>query len=155
MRRRRDGRAGLRRASGPGWAAILGLVAVGLTAGPVSASHGPDATILTVKAAYVRRLVESHERVVLIDLRPADDYARGRLPGARSLPASELRRRHDEVPRSGLVVLYCACPLEEIREPYMFLRGQGYRNVVVMDEGFSGWADRGYPVEEPAGARRR
>jgi rhodanese-related sulfurtransferase len=145
--------AGLR--AGRGWPAILGLLAVALVPpGPASAGHGPDTTILTVKAAYVRRLMEAHERIVLVDLRPAEDYARARLPGARSVPAGELRRRHADIPRVGLAVLYCACPLEEIRELYMFLRERGYRNVVVMDEGFSGWTDRGYPVEDLGGGLR-
>jgi rhodanese-related sulfurtransferase len=139
---------------GIGRGLLAGLLALTLAPGTASASHGPDTTMLTVKAAYVRRLIEAHERVVLIDLRPAADYAKGRLPGARSVPAGELRRRHADIPRDGLVVLYCACPLEEVRELYMFLRSQGYRNVVVMDEGFSGWTDRGYPLEElPDGLR--
>jgi ArsR family transcriptional regulator len=132
---------------GPRGRATAGFLALVLWAIPVVASHGPDATILTVKAAYVRRLLEARERVVLIDLRPAGDYEKGRLPGARSVPAGELRRRQEEIPKAGLVVLYCACPLEELRELYMFLRERGYRNVVVMDEGFAGWADRGYPLE--------
>ena len=132
---------------GPRGRATAGLLALVLWAIPVAASHGPDATILTAKAAYVRRLLEARERVVLIDLRPAGDYEKGRIPGARSVPAGELRRRQEEIPKAGLVVLYCACPLEELRELYMFLRERGYRNVVVMDEGFAGWADRGYPLE--------
>jgi rhodanese-related sulfurtransferase len=136
---------------GPRVRTFSGLLGLGLGllawAPAAVASHGPDATLLTVKAAYVRRLLEAGERVVLVDLRPAADYRRGHLPGARSVPAGELRARHAELPKAGFLVLYCACPLEEVREPYMFLRERGYRNVMVMDEGFTGWADRGYPVE--------
>ena len=84
--------------------ATAGFLALVLWAIPVVAGHGPDATILTVKAAYVRRLLEARERVVLIDLRPAGDYEKGRLPGARSVPAGELRRRQEEIPKAGLVV---------------------------------------------------
>lgn len=46
-------------------------------------------------------------RVLVIDVRPAEEYAAGHLPGAVSLPIDELRRRLDEVPTDQEVVAYC------------------------------------------------
>jgi rhodanese-related sulfurtransferase len=74
-------------------------------------------------------------------------FRQGRLPGARSVPLAQLRRRYGEIPRTGPVILYCACPPEEIMAAYRFLSGEGYRNVSVMEEGFPGWVKRGYPLE--------
>jgi len=58
-----------------------------------------------------------------------------------------LRRRLAEIPRTGRVILYCACPPLEVQAAYQFLRDQGYRNTSVMEDGFPGWVKLGYPVE--------
>jgi rhodanese-related sulfurtransferase len=114
---------------------------------PAFAAHGPAGPVLALPPEYAKRLLDAGERPIFIDLRPAGEYEHGRLPGARSLPIRELRRRHAEIPRAGRVVLYCACPSEETEAAYQFLRDQGYRNVSVLEEGFPGWVKRGYPVE--------
>ena len=140
---RLSGRAGAR-VLGP-WS--LGVVLGALTAWPAVAGHGPDWTVLTIKAAYVKSLLDAGERVVLIDLRPPREYQKGHVPGARSLPLAELRSRYQDIPRAGLVVLYCACPREDLQSAYLFLRGQSLRNLAVMDEGFPAWVAKGYPLE--------
>ncbi|MGW4040931.1 metalloregulator ArsR/SmtB family transcription factor [Streptomyces sp. NPDC004778] len=38
-------------------------------------------------------------RILIIDVRPSVDYARGHVPGAVSLPAAELRQKMDRIPR--------------------------------------------------------
>lgn len=48
--------------------------------------------------------------ILLIDVRPAEEYARGHLPGAISIPLSELRRRMDEIPKDADIVAYCEGP---------------------------------------------
>lgn len=128
------------------WRVALALI--GALASPgLEAAHGPDATVLTIKAAYVKSRLDAREALVLVDLRPGPEYRQGHLPGARSVPLGELRTRYPEIPTTGVVVLYCACPLEEIAAAYLFLRGHGYRNITVMDDGFAGWMTRGYPLE--------
>lgn len=125
---------------------VLSALWGSLAALPAAAGHGPDWTVLTIKAEYVKRLMDGGQPLILIDLQPEDEYQKGHLPGARSFPLSELRSRFQGIPKTGLVVLYCACPLEEIEAAYLFLRGQSYRNLVLMDEGFRIWVKKGYPV---------
>ena len=36
---------------------------------------------------------------LLVDVRNADEFAAGHVPGAINIPLPELRRRHDELPR--------------------------------------------------------
>lgn len=129
-----------------GWWALLMLWST-VAPLPAAAGHGPDWTVLTIKAEYLKRFLDGEQKVAPIDLRPEEEYRKGHVPGARSLPLSELRSRFEEVPKTGLVVLYCACPLREIEAAYHFLRGLSYRNLAVMDEGFSVWVMKGYPVE--------
>jgi rhodanese-related sulfurtransferase len=90
--------------------------------------------------------LSSGTRPVLVDLRPAEAFRQGRLPGARSLPLRELRRRVGELP-AGRVVLYCDCPVEEVDAAHRFLRDRGFDDVRALAGGFAGWAAAGFPIE--------
>lgn len=48
--------------------------------------------------------------VVVIDVRPAAEFASGHLPYARSMPVSELRQRLHELPADREIVAYCRGP---------------------------------------------
>jgi rhodanese-related sulfurtransferase/predicted transcriptional regulator len=48
--------------------------------------------------------------VVLVDVRPAEEFAAGHIEGARSIPIDELERRLDELPSDREVVAYCRGP---------------------------------------------
>ncbi len=93
--------------------------------------------------------------VVLLDVRPADEYAAGHLPGAISIPHDELKRRVSELPKDRQIVAYC-------RGPYCvfalhatkLLRSRGF-DAVRIDDGVPDWRARGLPVETtPAEVQR-
>jgi rhodanese-related sulfurtransferase/predicted transcriptional regulator len=48
--------------------------------------------------------------VVLIDVRPPEEFAAGHIQGARSIPLAELERRLGELPADVEVVAYCRGP---------------------------------------------
>jgi rhodanese-related sulfurtransferase len=48
--------------------------------------------------------------VVLVDVRPAEEFAVGHIEGARSIPIDELEQRLAELPAEGEVVAYCRGP---------------------------------------------
>jgi rhodanese-related sulfurtransferase len=48
--------------------------------------------------------------VVLVDVRPAEEFAAGHIEGARSIPISELEKRLSELPTDREVVAYCRGP---------------------------------------------
>lgn len=125
---------------------VLGL-ALGVGPDAAHGGHGTGGPVLAVPPEYAKRLLDEGDRPMFIDLRSEPEYRQGHLPGARSVPLAALTRRYGDIPRAGRVVLYCACRAEEIQVAYQFLRDQGYRNVGVMEEGFSGWVRLGYPLE--------
>lgn len=77
-------------------------------------------------------------QTVIIDVRPAEEYARGHIPGALSIPLAELRRRMDEVPEGHDVIAYC-------EGPYCFASGRAVERLELA----------GYPVRRLDGGLAR
>jgi rhodanese-related sulfurtransferase len=111
------------------------------------AGHGVEDTVDNLAVERVKQLLDAGEKLVLIDMRPQQEYQQSRLPGARSLPFTELANRFNEVPKTDRVVLYCDCQPYDIADRAVFLEYRGYRNIFIMPEGYQGWVKRGYPTE--------
>lgn len=68
--------------------------------------------------------------VVLLDVRPPEEFAAGRLPGALSIPLPELATRLSELPREKTIVAYCRGPFcTYADEAVRLLRAKGYEAV--------------------------
>jgi rhodanese-related sulfurtransferase/DNA-binding HxlR family transcriptional regulator len=77
--------------------------------------------------------------VVLVDVRPADEFEAGHIDGARSIPIAELERRLDELPSDREVVAYCRGPFcAYAHEAVRFLRAEG-RPARRLVEGWPEW----------------
>lgn len=108
--------------------------------------HGGD-ELEAISPDRVKLLLDSGEKILFIDLRSAKEFQQKRLPGARSIPFTELEKRFGEIPRAGRVVLYCGCRPGDDSYAFFLLRDQGYFNVTVLEDGFPAWLQRKYPVE--------
>lgn len=85
--------------------------------------------------------------VLVLDVRPADEFAEGHLPHARSLPVAELKKRLAELPQGTPVVAYCRGPFCLMaRDAVALLRQRGYRAQHLRD-GVAEWRARGLPIE--------
>jgi rhodanese-related sulfurtransferase len=77
--------------------------------------------------------------VVLVDVRPAEEYAAGHIDGARSIPIDELESRLAEVPADREVVAYCRGPFcAYAHEAVRRLRADG-RQARRLEEGWPEW----------------
>ncbi|MFN7970911.1 MAG: metalloregulator ArsR/SmtB family transcription factor [Acidobacteriota bacterium] len=96
------------------------------------------------REALVRR-VRSGD-VLVIDVRPAEEYHAGHIPGARSLPLSELKRQLKDLPRGKDIVAYCRGPYCVLAVHAVdLLRKRGYR-AWRLDDGVLDWQARGFRV---------
>jgi len=92
-----------------------------------------------------RRLQDSDDLVVL-DVRPAAEYAAGHLPGAVSIPIGELRRRLAELPADREVVAYCRGPYCAFaHEAVATLREEGF-SARRLEDGMPEWQAAGLAV---------
>ena len=81
---------------------------------PVAIAGYVAGNVLSGKMAplYWRELKEADlNRVTLVDVRTADEFELGAIPGAVNLPLDELREHLDEIPRDKPVWLYCGIGL--------------------------------------------
>ena len=86
--------------------------------------------------------------VLVLDVRPSDEYATAHLPHARSLPVDELKRRLAELPKDTPVVAYCRGPFCLMaKDAVELLRKKGYRAFHLTD-GVAEWRAHGLPIEQ-------
>jgi len=85
--------------------------------------------------------------ILVLDVRPFEEYRSGHIPEAHSFPLSELKERIDEIPKNIEVVAYCRGPYCVLSaEAIIFLRKRGI-SAIRMEDGFPEWKEAGLPVE--------
>jgi rhodanese-related sulfurtransferase len=85
--------------------------------------------------------------LVVVDVRPAAEYAAGHLRGARSIPIEELERRLGELPPDREVVAYCRGPYcVYAHQAVRALRRAG-RPARRLEDGWPEWRLTGLPRE--------
>lgn len=85
--------------------------------------------------------------VVVIDVRPQDEFNVAHLPYARSMPLADIAQRLAALPRDIEIVAYCRGPFCLLSdEAVALLLAQGYRARKVSD-GVSEWQAAGLPLE--------
>ncbi len=86
--------------------------------------------------------------VILLDVRPEDEFRAGHLPFARSVPAAELERKLSTLPKSRDIVAYCRGPYcVWAYETDSLLRRKGYR-ATRFEDGVAEWRSAGLPLEQ-------
>jgi len=85
--------------------------------------------------------------LLVLDVRPAEEFASGHLPHACSLPLGELKKRLSELPKNVPVVAYCRGPFCLMaKDAVALMRKKGYQAVHLTD-GVAEWRAHGLPVE--------
>src|SRR5438105_9633363 len=102
-----------------------------------------------VDPAAVREQVSNG--AVVVDVREAEEWSSGHVPGARHVPKSYLESRIEGVvpDRSQHVILYCQSGNRSAWATRTMVEDLGYAHVESMTGGFTLWKDRGYEVEQP------
>ncbi|WP_114971243.1 ArsR/SmtB family transcription factor [Rhodoferax ferrireducens] len=107
-------------------------------------AHGDD--LESLDRDSILRKAQAGE-VLVLDVRPQDEYASAHLPHARSLPLDELKKRLAELPKDTLVVAYCRGPFCLMaRDAVELLKKKGYRAFHLTD-GVAEWRAHGLPIE--------
>ncbi len=102
----------------------------------------------------LRRRIEADEvGLEILDVREADAYEAGHIPGAVHLPRGQLELRADSVFPDPTVRILAYCEFGKISTiAAATLRTMGFSGAVALDGGMRGWLDAGYPVAKVRGS---
>src|SRR5713226_317807 len=131
------------------WVALRSLAAERLPGvkGLVEAYLGSREGIESISADQLLARLKAGEPLVMVDVRPAEEYQAAHVAGAVSIPLEELKRRLRELPRDREIVAYCRGPYCAFApEAVRTLRAHGYAARYLTD-GLPEWADAGNGVE--------
>jgi rhodanese-related sulfurtransferase len=102
-----------------------------------------------VAPAALQSRLEGGEQIVVIDVREPDEFARGKIPGAYTIPRGVLEMQVDgRLPREATVVLYCGAGARSALA-CKSLAEMGYGKVENLQGGWNAWVGSGLPVEAP------
>lgn len=114
-----------------------------------STSQVPSSTSLQVDFPVVYQMWKKEE-AVFVDVRSADNFRRGHIPGAVNVPVNRVRQNLSVLPteKETLLITYCGgieCP--NAYQLMNVLLASGYRNVKFFPRGLRSWQALGYPLE--------
>jgi len=91
----------------------------------------------------------NREDAIVVDLRPAAEFANGHILGARSIPLAELEKRAGELGKykAKPVIVHCGDG-NRAGAGVALLRKNGFANVVNLTGGYAAWQQAGLPVEK-------
>lgn len=99
----------------------------------------------------LRRKMEAADRVLVVDVRDAESFARGTIPGAINVPydhgvAAALARQVD---RRRPIVLVCTWGHRSAMSKISVAR-EGFREAFYLEGGLEAWGLHGLPIERGA-----
>lgn len=81
--------------------------------------------------------------VVVLDVRPAEEYLNAHLPFARSIPLEELRQRLAELPKDRSIIAYCRGPYCLMAVDAVALLKQEGFSAIHLRDGVAEWTSAG------------
>jgi len=108
------------------------------------------ARISFMSLAELRRRIESGDPGLhVLDVREAEAYAAGHIPGAVHVPRGQLELRVDAVFPDPTVRILTCCEFGKISTIAAgTLRDMGFRGAIALDGGMRAWRDAGHPLEQ-------
>ena len=117
----------------------------------VSSTLGERSSLESVSLDELRRRLEQGE-VILLDVRPVEEFRAAHIPGARSLPITSLEQQLATLPTGTEIVAYCRGPYCVFAdEAIHLLRAKGF-TARRLEAGLPDWRAAGFPVAQALAA---
>ena len=128
------------------WALVLiAVLSGGMLLWPTLRKGTGGAWVNTLQATQLM----NRQDALVVDLRPAPEFAKGHILGAKSVPLAELEKRAGELDKHKAkpVIVHCADG-NRSGNGATVLRKLGFGNVVNLTGGYTAWLQAGLPVEK-------
>lgn len=103
---------------------------------------GPTVPQITAEQARARQQAGA----TLVDVREADEWGEGHIPGAKHIPLGQLQRRAGELDPNEELIMVCRSGRRSQTAAQALMRA-GYMNVSNMSGGMLTWEEKRLPVE--------
>ena len=134
------------------WVGLRSLAAERLPGvqGLVEAYLGSREGLEPISGSELLARLKNGEPLIVVDVRPAEEYRAAHVPGAVSIPLDQLEQKLRELPQDREIVAYCRGPYCAFApEAVRTLRENGYA-ARHLSEGFPEWAAAGNRIEAAA-----
>jgi rhodanese-related sulfurtransferase len=135
-------------------AAAQGATGAPAPGAPVAGRKNPAHRDSTLTAAEIHKLLDEGA-IVVVDARPADQFAEGHMPSAFHIPFELFRRGRPDVldflqPEERIVIYCGGGDCEASHHVQEMLHEYGFFNSEVYLPGWPGWVEYGGPIETGA-----
>jgi rhodanese-related sulfurtransferase len=107
------------------------------------------ATIKNVSIGDLKKMIDTKENVIILDVRDKNELEDGKIPGAVNISRGMLEFKVGmQIPdRTTRIIVYCGL---DLRSPLATktLNDMGYVNAVNLAGGLKAWKEAGYPLTQ-------
>ncbi len=121
----------------------IAFISGGLLVWPLVKSRAAGPSLSTLDAT---RLINS-KNAQIVDIRSADDFAKGSLPNAKNIPTAAIKDRLPELKKDRPVLVVCNAG-NSAGPAAAQLRAGGVAEVYVLAGGLAAWREAGLPVRK-------
>lgn len=119
---------------------------MGYTPGLEGYTQGEFETVPQITAAEAKALWEKGEAAIL-DVRGADEYLAGHVPGAQNIHAGRVMNNLNRIPKDKPVVVHCLGG-DRSSTAISALLSTGFHNLINLTGGIRAWQQEGFPLEK-------
>ena len=102
-----------------------------------------------ITAEELKKLIDAGSDMTIVDTQDELIFHTKHIKGAVNFPWAPVIREPINLPRSKLLILYCGCADEEASKDVarQLMANWGFKQIKVLDGGFSRWLKLRYPTE--------
>jgi rhodanese-related sulfurtransferase len=126
------------------------LVVVAVTSGGMLLWPLIKGGMAGVSAAEAVRLM-NREKAVVLDVSEPDEFSKGHISGAKSLPLAQVQAAAKGLPSNKALPLVVVCPTgARATRAVLLLRKMGYERALPLAGGLAAWREANLPVQRSA-----
>lgn len=101
-----------------------------------------------VDAAGLKSIIDSGEKIRLIDVRSSAEYNQGIIQGGEFMPLHTLPMKLNDLPKDEKIVFYCRSGARSA-QACMFVSQNAGIDAINLRGGIISWHTAGYPITSP------
>jgi rhodanese-related sulfurtransferase len=81
------------------------------------------------------------EKVEILDVRDMEDFKNSHIPGAKSIPLTDLEKRYSELNQDSPLLIVCNRGGQKSQKALEFLKDKGFKDAKILEGGILAWEE--------------